>query len=169
MAFAAPLAEGAAAEGAAAGAGGGAARAGTLRPNAYTGPSAMATDRRNHPARKSGTSSTRPRRSTAPAPSPGGGDETPAPQGASPDEDQSAGSASTDRSRSRTRSATDSAKSAASRGWGQTRRPVVREGSWVFLGFLGWVWVGLPFIKKGPAGVKEVLLAKFVNRTPTGK
>jgi hypothetical protein len=31
------------------------------------------------------------------------------------------------------------------------------------------VWVGLPFIKKGPAGVKEVLLAKFVNRTPTGK
>jgi hypothetical protein len=46
---------------------------------------------------------------------------------------------------------------------------VVREGSWVVLGFLGWVWVALPFIKSGPGGVRDVLLAKFVNRTPEGK
>lgn len=46
---------------------------------------------------------------------------------------------------------------------------VVREGSWIVLGFLGWVWVALPFIKRGPSGVGEVLAAKFINRTPGGK
>lgn len=43
---------------------------------------------------------------------------------------------------------------------------VVRESSWVVLGFLGWVWVALPFIKGGPSAVGQVLAAKFVNRTP---
>jgi hypothetical protein len=45
----------------------------------------------------------------------------------------------------------------------------VREGSWVVLGFLGWVWVALPFIKGGPSRVGQVLAAKFINRTPEGK
>jgi hypothetical protein len=44
----------------------------------------------------------------------------------------------------------------------------VRDGSWIVLGFLGWVWVALPFIKSGPGGVRDVLAAKFLNRTPGG-
>lgn len=37
------------------------------------------------------------------------------------------------------------------------------------LGALAWVWVGLPLLKGGPAEVRRVLMAKFLNKSPDGK
>lgn len=44
-----------------------------------------------------------------------------------------------------------------------------RDASGFVLGLLAWSWVGLPFIKNGPTGVKNVLRAKFLNKGPKGE
>jgi hypothetical protein len=37
------------------------------------------------------------------------------------------------------------------------------------LALVVWGWVIMPFLTGGPAGVKKVLLAKFINKTPDGR
>jgi hypothetical protein len=41
----------------------------------------------------------------------------------------------------------------------------VRDGAGVVLGFLGGVWVVLPYLDGGAGRVKAVLKAKFINET----
>jgi len=43
-----------------------------------------------------------------------------------------------------------------------------RDGAGVVLGFLAWVWVVLPYLNGGTAGVRNVLRAKFTNKGPDG-
>jgi hypothetical protein len=45
----------------------------------------------------------------------------------------------------------------------------VDTGSGFILGLLVWGWVVMPFLKDGPAGVRKVLMAKFLNKSPDGK
>lgn len=47
-------------------------------------------------------------------------------------------------------------------------RAVAATGAGWLLGLLLWAWVGLPFIKGGPTGVKNVWRAKFFNKAPDG-
>ena len=42
------------------------------------------------------------------------------------------------------------------------------QGAGFVLALLLWGWVGLPFLKGGPAEVKKVLMAKFFNKAPSG-
>jgi hypothetical protein len=51
--------------------------------------------------------------------------------------------------------------------WGGGGSVVDGGAGWV-LGLLLWGWVGLPFMKGGPAQVKKVWLAKFFNKAPDG-
>lgn len=46
-------------------------------------------------------------------------------------------------------------------------RPLDAGAGWV-LGFLLWGFIGLPFLKGGPARVKQTLMAKFLNKAPDG-
>lgn len=46
-------------------------------------------------------------------------------------------------------------------------KPVNDGAGWV-LGLLLWGWVGVPFVKGGPAQVKKVWMAKFLNKAPDG-
>lgn len=141
----APLAADAAAGGAAT-AEGAAGSSEVLRPNAYKGGSTMAVDRRNRPPKA---------KKSAPAPAP-----KPAPQQKPPSQDRTP--------REEPEEASDAPESRRQRRGLPNPGGAVREGSWVVLGFLGWVWVALPFIKSGPGGVRDVLAAKFLNRTPGG-
>ncbi len=45
---------------------------------------------------------------------------------------------------------------------------MVDQGAGFVLGLLFWGWVGLPFLRGGPAEVKKTLLAKFFNKAPDG-
>lgn len=45
---------------------------------------------------------------------------------------------------------------------------VADDGAGWILGLLLWGWVVLPFVKGGPTGVKNVLMAKFLNKAPDG-
>lgn len=44
----------------------------------------------------------------------------------------------------------------------------VNQGAGFILGALFWAWVGLPFLKGGPAQVRNTLKAKFFNKAPDG-
>jgi hypothetical protein len=44
----------------------------------------------------------------------------------------------------------------------------VSSGAGFILAVLFWSWVALPFLKKGPAGVRNTLKAKFTNKAPDG-
>lgn len=46
--------------------------------------------------------------------------------------------------------------------------PVVHESAGFLLALLFWGWVALPFLQGGPAAVKDVIRAKFVNKGPDG-
>jgi hypothetical protein len=46
---------------------------------------------------------------------------------------------------------------------------VVHDGTGFILALLVWGWVVMPFLDGGAAGVKKVLMAKFLNKTPTGE
>lgn len=46
-------------------------------------------------------------------------------------------------------------------------KPVADGAGWV-LGLLLWGWIGIPFLKGGPAQVKKVWMAKFLNKAPDG-
>jgi hypothetical protein len=50
---------------------------------------------------------------------------------------------------------------------GRGFKPINDGAGWV-LGLLLWGWIGLPFVKGGPAQVKKVLMAKFFNKAPDG-
>jgi hypothetical protein len=50
---------------------------------------------------------------------------------------------------------------------GRGFQPVTDGAGWV-LGLLLWGWVGMPFLKGGPAQVKKVWMAKFFNKAPDG-
>lgn len=50
---------------------------------------------------------------------------------------------------------------------GRAASAVDTGAGWV-LGLLLWGWVGLPFLKGGPAQVKKTLMAKFLNKAPDG-
>lgn len=52
---------------------------------------------------------------------------------------------------------------------GSTASAVVDGGAGLVLGVLVWVWVVLPFLKGGPTQVKDVLRAKFLNRSADGE
>lgn len=54
-------------------------------------------------------------------------------------------------------------------GRGAGLRSGVDTGAGFLLGLLVWGWVVLPFVQGGPAQVKKVLYAKFLNKTPDGK
>lgn len=45
----------------------------------------------------------------------------------------------------------------------------VNTGAGFVLGLLVWGWVVLPFLQGGTPRVKQVLMAKFLNKTPDGK
>jgi len=45
---------------------------------------------------------------------------------------------------------------------------LVDGGAGVVLAFLFWGWVGLPFLRGGPAEVKKMLRAKWLNQAPDG-
>lgn len=45
--------------------------------------------------------------------------------------------------------------------------PVQSAGGFI-LAVLFWTWVALPFLQKGPTGVKDQLRAKFFNKAPDG-
>jgi hypothetical protein len=45
---------------------------------------------------------------------------------------------------------------------------MVDSGAGFVLGLLVWTWIGLPFLKGGPKGVKDMLRAKFLNKAPDG-
>jgi hypothetical protein len=45
---------------------------------------------------------------------------------------------------------------------------VVSTGAGWLLGLLLWGWVVLPFTKGGPVAVKNVWMAKFLNKAPDG-
>lgn len=45
----------------------------------------------------------------------------------------------------------------------------MNSGAGVVLAVLAWVWIGLPFLRGGPAEVKRVIRAKFINKTPDGR
>ena len=45
---------------------------------------------------------------------------------------------------------------------------LVDSGAGVVLGVLFWAWVALPFLRGGPAGVRNMLKAKFFNKAPDG-
>lgn len=53
-------------------------------------------------------------------------------------------------------------------------RPVGRpsqgteDAAAIVLGFLVWLWVGLPLIQGGPKRMSAVLKAKFLNHSPHG-
>lgn len=42
------------------------------------------------------------------------------------------------------------------------------DGAGWVLGLLLWGWVAVPFVKGGPAQVKKVWMAKFLNKAPDG-
>lgn len=42
------------------------------------------------------------------------------------------------------------------------------NGAAFVLGLLAWAWVGLPFLRGGPAEVRNVLRAKFLNKAADG-
>jgi hypothetical protein len=44
----------------------------------------------------------------------------------------------------------------------------VQGGAGFLLAVLAWGWIALPFLKDGPAGVRAVLMAKFLNKSPDG-
>jgi hypothetical protein len=44
----------------------------------------------------------------------------------------------------------------------------VDTGAGFVLGLLFWGWVGLPFLRGGPAEVKKTLMAKWLNKAPDG-
>jgi len=52
---------------------------------------------------------------------------------------------------------------------GESRpRLTAGDGAGWLLGILLWGLVGLPFVKGGPAQVKRVWMAKFLNKAPDG-
>jgi hypothetical protein len=62
-----------------------------------------------------------------------------------------------------------SAGRSGGRSWSAPAAPAaVNAGAGWVLGLLLWGWVVLPFVKGGPAGVKAVFLAKFLNKAPDG-
>jgi hypothetical protein len=62
-----------------------------------------------------------------------------------------------------------SAGRSGGRSWSAPTAPAaVNAGAGWVLGLLLWGWVVLPFVKGGPAGVKAVFLAKFLNKAPDG-
>lgn len=50
-----------------------------------------------------------------------------------------------------------------------TAARITSNGGGFLLALLVWGWVGLPFLRGGPAQVRNVLRAKFVNKGPDGK
>jgi len=44
----------------------------------------------------------------------------------------------------------------------------VDHGAGFLLGLMFWAWVGLPFLRDGMDGVRDVLRAKFTNKAPDG-
>lgn len=44
----------------------------------------------------------------------------------------------------------------------------VSSGAGFILAILAWGWIVLPYLKDGPAGVRNVLMAKFLNKAPDG-
>lgn len=46
---------------------------------------------------------------------------------------------------------------------------VIHDGSGFLLALIVWGWVVMPFLEGGSAGVKKVLMAKFLNKAPDGK
>lgn len=68
-----------------------------------------------------------------------------------------------------TDTAGDDPAGGAPTGRGSVRVPsAVNDGAGWVLGLLLWGWVGLPFLKGGPAQVKKTLMAKFFNKAPDG-
>lgn len=92
----------------------------------------------------------------------GPADQTPA--GPVDDGDQGdAGDDSADDAPATTRRGAAPARATSSRGL----QPVDDGAGWV-LGLLLWAWIGMPFLKGGPAQVKKVWMAKFFNKAPDG-
>lgn len=61
--------------------------------------------------------------------------------------------------------------SSSRRGWRMpkpSKGGATQAGAGYVLGLLVWGWVILPFMQKGPKGVKAVLMAKFLNKAPDG-
>lgn len=59
-------------------------------------------------------------------------------------------------------------KPSESSGRSRSAPAAVNAGAGWVLGLLLWGWIILPFVKGGPAGVKNVFLAKFLNKAPDG-
>lgn len=63
----------------------------------------------------------------------------------------------------------ESSSSSGHSSWSAPSAPAaVNTGAGWVLGLLLWGWVILPFVKGGPAGVKNTFLAKFFNKAPDG-
>ncbi len=56
----------------------------------------------------------------------------------------------------------------SSSGWRPAGGGMVSNGAGFVLALVFWGWVVLPFVKGGPAGVRDVIRAKFINKAADG-